>query len=878
MTKVPIIHNDEVVDNLPIFDNTMVNRQLMAADEIPVQVDVPRVMDVPIGGKIQHKGRDYTINTIPNVIKEGNFKYQYGITFESDLYRLYDKKLKHPTTRNKAFQYYGTPVDYAQLIVSNINEIDSDWTVGDCEDMPEVPIDFTGQTCRTALDLIAERFQIEWSVVGKEIRFVKQVGNLTSLVFEYGRGKGLYKLSYQYQDDKNIVTRAFGYGSSRNLPEGYRNGATQLMFDGEHLDANTELYGIREGDYENEDIYPQVDGVVSAVSIFDPESSTFQITDEALDFNLNDYFSALEPKISFKSGELQGQEFVIKKYDHLTKTIIAEVFQDGNDNRLPNATFQPAVGDKYTLFDMHLPDERVIEAENRLQAATLEWLNENCVPRVVYSLEMDPLYARDNGIYLNPGDKIRVIDTALGIDELIRVTKVSYPFVFPEQIPVSTKIVCEIANFIPYTTAERVISDTIDNKKDIKVVDRINAERARQTSLNMKTLAGRLFDPDGNLAKGEESLYAAMATFGFDSQNFSLVDVTIAANAGADPNALLVSGGKLVHYFYEVEGIGYEWEMSGGNWTGLDPAKFYYIYAKCSKTALTGIWEISESPVFANEIPGYWAFNLGQLFEVNEDGYRDFEFTKGMTYIVGDQIKTGKIQAMDGVSFVNLTDGTFNFENSEAKIAFTEEGVVLDGKIIATNAEFIDLLVQNLRTSPTGKRVQILASDNNIKIFGPSEEELVLIDDDSALEDTTYYTTIPVIPKPRNFLYQKLVGSEFRYYYANVGPGISAGVSGDDVNGFSSLGRSGVKTSGSIVAGNAEGTEYTKITQTGVESTGGIDVDGNGDVGGDLSFGGSLKTNGSPGLSVTRDVRVGGTGFIRMTFQNGILINEQAID
>jgi hypothetical protein len=83
--------------------------------------------------------------------------------------------------------------------------------------VPEKAINFDGHTCRTALDTIAEAFEVEWDEDGKTLSFVKQVGNVTAHIFQRGMGNGLYTLGYQYQEDKNIVTRAFGYGSSAQL-------------------------------------------------------------------------------------------------------------------------------------------------------------------------------------------------------------------------------------------------------------------------------------------------------------------------------------------------------------------------------------------------------------------------------------------------------------------------------------------------------------------------------------------------------------------------------------------------------------------------------------------------------------------------------------
>ncbi|MBB6126972.1 phage tail protein [Mucilaginibacter lappiensis] len=674
---LPIYFNNQIVSQLPVYDDLAINWELMGANEIPVDIELPVPLYCPIGAYVIYNNQRYTINTSPSPQVSGDasgLKYKYTIVFESYLYKLYDKKLKH--LNNKTFDFYGDLQSLCYLIVQNINTIDSGWSVGFCDDLGLKTVSFDKHTCRTALDTCAEAFGVEWylSGTGKTINFVKQAGSLTTLVFQYGRRKGLYSLGYQYQSDKNIVTRAFGYGSSRNLPKNYRDGATELMFDGFYLEKNVYknddpakgvLYDVKEGDYVNEDIYPKIDGHVTAVSVVDVKSTTFTITDNSLTFDLNNYFSSDTPKVGFTSGQLQGQEFEILSYNNTSKVIKLKVATDAAGNSLPNATVNTVVGDAYTLFDMYLPDEVVKAAEALLKAKTQEWLNENCVPRVLYNLELDPLYARDNNIMLKPGDKVTVKHDALGINALIRVTSISYPVNFPNVITPNTKITATIANFIPYTTTERVISDTIDNQHDIKVVNRTSAEKARLNALNLKKLQSRIFNPDGTLFTGTDSLVAGMATFGYDSQNFNLNNVTFSPNHGADVNALTISGGQLIHRIYKIDGLGYTWTVEPNEWTGLNPAKFYYVYAKCSKVALTGTWEISETPVNANDIVGYYAFNVGILYEVNTDGYRDFEFTKGMTYIVGDQITTGRIKDITGQNYFDLNAGEFNLGDSD---------------------------------------------------------------------------------------------------------------------------------------------------------------------------------------------------------------------
>ena len=663
---LPVKKGNNAIANLLLNESSVLSWKLMGEKEIRVSYTSREILPLTIGDYVTIGGENFTINTIPNYQKVSNYEHKYEIVFESDLYRLYDKKFKDEGRGD--FSYFGTPETFTQLLVDNINEIDAGWAVGFVDDLEGKNLTFENISCREALNKIAEAFSLEWYLTGKTINLVKQAGSLTTLEFEYGKGKGLYSLAYSYQSDKNIVTRAWGYGSSRNLPAGYRDGANRLMFEEQYLENNVDLYRVKEGDFVTEDIYPHRDGALTAVGTI-TEGQPFTVTDSTLDFNINDYLlEGSEAKVVFKSGELSGYEFVITSYNNTTKVITCKPLTEQSGYTMPNASRIPAIGDTYALVDISMPQSYIDAAELELREKTQEYLNENSVPRVLYSLEMDPVFARSNNIVLKPGDRVRVKDAQLGLDEIIRVSSVSYPLNFPEVLTPQTKISAEIANFVPYTVTERVVASTIDNKKAIKVVDRTNAEKARVNAMNLRQLQGLIFNPDGSLFEGFESLLAGSLFVGFGSQNFSLVDVTINPNAGGDENSMIISSGKLVHYEYSIDGLGFEWLVETNNWTDLDPAKYYYVYAKCSKTALTGTWEISETPVHVDDIVGYHVFNLGVLYQVNADGYRDFEFTKGMTYIVGDNITTGRIKDLSSQNYFDLDASQFNMGDAESGI------------------------------------------------------------------------------------------------------------------------------------------------------------------------------------------------------------------
>jgi hypothetical protein len=183
--------------------------------------------------------------------------------------------------------------------------------------------------------------------------------------------------------------------------------------------------------------------------------------------------------------------------------------------------------------------------------------------------------------------------------------------------------------------------------------------------------------------------------------------------------------------------------------------------------------------------------------------------------------------ANNGLSNINLDNGTFDFTNTLASIKFTEAGVVLSGKVIATNAEFINLLVQNIVTGPVNtKRVAITAAQNNIEILDSLNQVLIQIDDDSAFEG---------------------------------GPGIRAGILGGV---YSTLGNQGFYSINTLTNKRAF------VRPDGIYTDGGIDIVGGAQIGGNLELAGAAITGGRTTLSFTADIRES-TDTYRYEFTNG---------
>ena len=678
--NLSILRTAVEVAGVSIDEKTVFTHKLMGEHKITSTFYTNAPIDVQIGDYASWNGTQFYINRAPVVKKVSNIKYQYTVTFESVVYNLYNKLFMDEGSAD--FAYHGTAEDHLDLLLTNINSVDAGWTIYNIDATESKTITYSSQNCRNALNTIAKEFELEWKLDSKSFTMQKSVGVATTHRFEYGHGKGLYSLIRGVIDDANVVTRVYGFGAAKNLKHDYRGGKKRLVFDDLKLEANTNLYGVREGVFTDDSIYPKRTGTVTAIDA----QSEFKITDTNIDFDINDHLlEGVVTKIVFKTGALSGYEFEITNFDNAIKEITFKAFVEENDYELPNDLNKPAIGDEYTLIDIDMPQSYIDAAETELEAKTQEYLDENSHPRVNYTLELDEKYLRDSFITLRAGDTVRLVDAELGVDKDIRIFSVTYPLVS------NYKVKAVISDTIPYTVQERLLKKTVENKTITREIDRTAIERNRQAINRTRELQGLIYDTDGYFDTGNIkplSIDTAMLSVGSKSQYFSLNGVKTEMNVGGDPSKLNLTAGQLVHYQIEIDGLGYVWEMNSGAFSNLIANKAYYVFAKCSKTSLTGDWYIYDTPKKVEDISGQYLFLLGVLYS-EVDGRRDFDFTKGMTFINGGTITSGKIQSYDGLNFFDLEGNTFRMGDNANFIEW--DGTDLN----VTNANIDDATIQN---------------------------------------------------------------------------------------------------------------------------------------------------------------------------------------
>ena len=234
-------------------ESATIGQALMGKDELIVDLTVDNILPVLVNDYIYFDGDLYRLNREPEFSKKSDVEYEYKLVFEGYIYELLDKLYVYTLTNQSKFYLTGTLRDFLELLLENINELHPGWTLGYIVETERKNILFESLSCREVLNHLASEFGMEYYLSKRELNFTERIGFMTDLVFEQGKGKGLYTIEQNNIDSGNTVTRAFLYGGTKNLPPArpateteparppYRNGEERLRIE-EHYVEDTSEY------------------------------------------------------------------------------------------------------------------------------------------------------------------------------------------------------------------------------------------------------------------------------------------------------------------------------------------------------------------------------------------------------------------------------------------------------------------------------------------------------------------------------------------------------------------------------------------------------------------------------------------------------------
>lgn len=652
---------------------------LLGADTVAITVKSATPLTFHLGDQIDVYGKTYTLNQLPGIKKTGNRNFEYTLTFEGVQYELIDVQFLLPDD-TVLDSFTGDLEDFLGILIGNLTRVyPGKWVLGVYPANTEYKtLTYTEKNCLEVLQDLCEQYSTEFEITqanGVRTLNIKTAGVNFPYTFRYGRTGGLYELTRQNINSKNVVTRLYVYGGSSNLGDKYRY--TRLCLPGKAKNASyiedaaaIAAYGLKENTKIFDDIRPERYGEVTAAG-----SAYYAFKDATMNFDLNEKDSAgntkwlidgATAKVKFTTGNLAGYEFDIHKYDHATKEIQVVPFTDENGMKFPSETsaaFQFGVGDKYFFTDINLPDTYKTDAENKLLAEGNKAITEYSQPQVQYGLSIDENFIRQFAGELTVvnlfavGDYIPVEDEDIGVNKSVRITA------FTRDLLREYKYNITLGDSVTKTTITRVIEDLQKIDNVIEINDLADPSKARRNWKASQEVLANVFDPEGHYYSEKIkplSIETTMLATGARSQQFVLQNTRFEPNYEGNPNTVKVVGGTLVHY--TIAETVKSWQLNTATFSNLVSGTVYYIYARCQKTGTAGniVFDTVQRAVDGD--PTYYYFLIGSLSSVitDTDGNRParlIALTYGATTINGRFLATGRIQTGDGQTYFDLDAG-----------------------------------------------------------------------------------------------------------------------------------------------------------------------------------------------------------------------------
>lgn len=470
------------------------NHEVGVENVVTVNFTTWEFLVLEVGWYILVEGQQFSIKSEYRPKHIHDTKYTYNLKFygrEHDAQDILFCRLNQgEDDLESVFAYDGTPMDYLQKVVANMNRNTDgvEWKAGEAISANRQTINFNGLYCWDALGEIARAFGTEWWMDGEYLNISKcERGESVSL----GYGQGL-KSGLTQNENTNAVkwfTRLIPVGSSKNIDKNKYGYATlQLPGREKYIDINTQ-YGLKE--YREEaafsEIYPHRVGTISSVrsetKIDDQgeEYLIYYVKDTELPFNPDNYMLPGEViHMSFNSGNLAGKEFEVNWNNSTEEFEIINQYPEYVD-QLPGGNLIPSSGDQYVLSNISMPDEYNTIAEEAYQSAVDKYIQEYDIDISIYSGVTDYIYISKNNISLSLGNRVNLISKRYfdSGNRGSRITRIS------RKLNNLSEMTLECSNTISSTwkqTLDSSINNTIVNQQKTQVKTDKNEKDIAQVS------------------------------------------------------------------------------------------------------------------------------------------------------------------------------------------------------------------------------------------------------------------------------------------------------------------------------------------------------------------------------------------------------------
>ena len=733
---------------IEVDDNSYRNRVVMGDHSLTLYYSLPEHVEIPVGSYCEFQGETFTLKRPENFKMKHKRLFEYTVLFDPPEANAKVWKFRNPVDGRLKFSLTVKPHEHLQMFVDNMNRRDKGWTVGECIDGVETLIAYDHDFCIDALTRMASTFKTEYEFTGKRVSLRKIEYNKSNpLPLSYGRGNGFKPGVGRSNTGDNPPTEIlFVQGGTDNIdPSKY--GSSELLlpknqtlaYDGEHFEDedgfiaknarryvvdeaglsirrdDKQLSSLAEDSLDCSEIYPKRVGTVSTVVAVDEKNNFYDIVDTSIPSSLNYEECLIEGEtmtVVFQTGMLAGREFEVKYYHNAVKGKVARRFEivpaDIDGQTMPNATFSPKAGDKYAVFKCMLPSAYICDNATKTGAswdmfrAAAKYLFDNEDLKFTFTGELDGIWSKKDWVNIGGriklGGYIRFSDNQFQKDGvLVRITGIK------DYINKPHSPVIELSN----TTVSGSVSSTLnDLKSEEVIVDDLHRDaiqftkrRFRDAKETISMLEEALLDNFTNsinpiavqtmsMLVGDESLQ-----FRFVNSKTSPVPVTHRIVYDNETKQLTAEAGIIQHMTLGINTVSAShkvseykfWDMTAYTSAVLDDGKKkYYLYAKVSKTAQTGVFILSENAIKLEGVSGFYHLLVGVLnSEYNEE--RSFVTLYGFTEILPGRITTDKIVSTDGNTYFDLLKGIISgqikFKSGSSGLYELDEWEAVNGLI-----------------------------------------------------------------------------------------------------------------------------------------------------------------------------------------------------
>ena len=733
---------------IEVDDNSYRNRAVMGDHSLTLYYSLPEHVEIPVGSYCEFQGETFTLKRPENFKMKHKRLFEFTVLFDPPEANAKVWKFRNPVDGRLKFSLTAKPHEHLQMFVDNMNRRDKGWTVGECIDGVETLIAYDHDFCIDALTRMASTFKTEYEFTGKRVSLRKIEYNKSNpLPLSYGCGNGFKPGVGRSNTGDNPPTEIlFVQGGTDNIdPSKY--GSSELLlpknqtlaYDGEHFEDedgfiaknarryvvdeaglsirrdDKQLSSLAEDSLDCSEIYPKRVGTVNTVVVVDEKNNFYDIVDTSIPSSLNYEECLIEGEtmtVVFQTGMLAGREFEVKYYHNAVKGKAARRFEivpaDIDGQTMPNTTFAPKSGDKYAVFKCMLPTAYICDNATKTGAswdmfrAAVKHLFDNEDLKFTFTGELDGIWSKKDWVNIGGriklGGYIRFSDDQFQKDGvLVRITGIK------DYINKPHSPVIELSN----TTVSGSVSSTLnDLKSEEVIVDDLHRDaiqftkrRFRDAKETISMLEEALLDNFTNsinpiavqtmsMLVGDESLQ-----FRFVNSKTSPVPVTHRIVYDNETKQLTAEAGIIQHMTLGINTVSAShkvseykfWDMTAYTSAVLDDGKKkYYLYAKVSKTAQTGVFILSENAIKLEGVSGFYHLLVGVLnSEYNEE--RSFVTLYGFTEILPGRITTDKIVSTDGNTYFDLLKGIISgqikFKSGSSGLYELDEWEAVNGLI-----------------------------------------------------------------------------------------------------------------------------------------------------------------------------------------------------